>query len=192
MRISGGALRGRVIQGPKGEQTRPTSTQVRAAIFNILGHDLSGIRVLDLFAGSGGLGIEALSRGADSCTFVEAHRLALDALKRNLRELDLEKRTRVLPCSVLQAWPRLSQEGPFDLVFADPPYELQLEGLSAALWVAQHLCKASWWSPGGRFVVESGAGLEEQDRSSWAVELQVRRYGGTYLWIGKRGSFEEP
>src|SRR5829696_9610744 len=95
MRIVRGSLGGRVLRAPAGADTRPTSEKVREAIFNIL-PDVEGMQVLDLFAGSGGLGIEALSRGAAHATFVDHAKAALGAIRGNLRELDLEARATVL------------------------------------------------------------------------------------------------
>ncbi|MFZ4099132.1 MAG: 16S rRNA (guanine(966)-N(2))-methyltransferase RsmD [Chlamydiia bacterium] len=191
MRISGGELRGRMLRGPKGDQTRPTSTLVRAAIFNILGNDLSGGRVLDLFAGGGGLGIEALSRGASHAVFVESHRLALDALRNNLRDCGLEERATVLSVPVSKAWNRLEQEAPFDWVFADPPYELIIEGQPAALWTALHVLRAPWIRPSTRIIIESHQPPDPLIVEQMALPIQqVRRYGSTHLWLLK-GALEE-
>jgi 16S rRNA (guanine966-N2)-methyltransferase len=121
MRVTGGRLGGRVLQAPRGLETRPTSDRVRESLFQVLG-DLSGARVVDLYAGSGALGIEALSRGALSVTFVEARRAAAKALAQNLRSLGLEGVSRVLVLPVERAGVALAAEGPFDLLLADPPW----------------------------------------------------------------------
>src|SRR5882757_9379369 len=122
MRVIAGSLGGRRLIAPPGRATRPTSDRVREALFSILG-GVEGDEVLDLFAGTGALGIEALSRGAKQVTFVEQARAALRALRQNLRQLDLEPRAQVIAAPVervLQSpsWPAET----FDLVLIDPPY----------------------------------------------------------------------
>jgi 16S rRNA (guanine966-N2)-methyltransferase len=121
MRVVAGELRGRRIIAPAGTATRPTTDIVREATFNALGsRDLvAGARVADLYAGSGAIGIEALSRGAEHCTFVERDRDALRALRSNLDTLGLTDRSRIVTGDVLAVAAALDA----DLVFADPPYD---------------------------------------------------------------------
>jgi len=122
MRITGGILRGRTLATVSGWVTRPTSEKIRQSIFNILMNDVEGADVLDLFAGSGALGIEALSRGAASAVFVESGRPQAEIVKKNLASLDLT--ARIITRDFRSACQHLSHEGyRFDLVFADPPYE---------------------------------------------------------------------
>lgn len=123
MRVIAGAERGRKLRAPRGATTRPTGAKVREAIFNILG-PLPPNPVLDLFAGTGALGIEALSRGASRATFVERDPRALAALHRNLRDFGLNTRARVLDGKVAPALQRLADERgeKFGSVFVDPPY----------------------------------------------------------------------
>lgn len=121
MRVTGGRLGGRTLRAPKGDRTRPTTDRVRESLFQILG-DLSGLAVLDLYAGTGALGIEALSRGAARATFVEVDRSALKALRQNLEALGLEASSRVLGSPVERALSSLRSSGPYDLVLADPPW----------------------------------------------------------------------
>src|SRR5438105_2415322 len=120
MRIVGGTLGGRVLRAPPGAATRPTSEKVREALFNILG-SVEGDHVLDLFAGSGGVGIEALSRGAAHATFVDSSRVALGVVRRNLTELALLDRATMLSIDSLAAAAR-TPVSPFRFVFIDPPY----------------------------------------------------------------------
>jgi len=121
MRLTGGLDRGRKLRAPRGSHTRPTAAKVREAIFNILGPPPEG-SVLDLYAGTGALGIEALSRGAHRAVFVERDHQALVVLRRNLRELGVEERSSVLGGEVCGALRRLaSQEEHFSWVFLDPP-----------------------------------------------------------------------
>jgi 16S rRNA (guanine966-N2)-methyltransferase len=118
VRIVAGDFKGRRLHAPRGSRTRPTADRVREALFSMLG-DVSGARVLDLYAGSGALGIEALSRGAASAVFVERDRHALDALRRNLDATGAPGEVRREDVSRYVARP----EGTFDLVFCDPPYD---------------------------------------------------------------------
>jgi 16S rRNA (guanine966-N2)-methyltransferase len=122
MRLTGGTDRGRKLRGPRGSGTRPTASRVRQAIFNILG-PAPDAPVLDLFAGTGALGIEALSRGAPKAVFVERDARALATLGRNLRELGLDSRAVIMAGNVVAALSRLApNQEPFAWVFVDPPY----------------------------------------------------------------------
>jgi 16S rRNA (guanine966-N2)-methyltransferase len=118
LRVVAGEFKGRRLVAPRGAHTRPTADRVREALFSMLG-DVEGARVLDLYAGSGALGIEALSRGAASAVFVERDPAALTAIERNLAPLDVE--ASVERADALRWLARA--EGPFDLVFCDPPYD---------------------------------------------------------------------
>src|SRR5262245_50544114 len=125
MRVISGRLGGRRLHAPASQDTRPSSQRVRTALFDRLGSRVVGARVLDLYAGSGALGIEALSRGAAHGIFVEHARGALAALRRNLGELGLGSCSRVLSEDVERAVERLCAEGArFELVLLDPPYQL--------------------------------------------------------------------
>ncbi len=151
MRVVSGRLGGRRLSAGKGDRTRPTSDRARAGLFDWLGDRVAGARVLDLFAGTGALGIEALSRGAAHATFVEQGRAALEVLRRNLRDLGLEREARALGGDALRAL-RALEPGSFDLVFADPPWRgdaaerlLRAPAFAAAL------------APGGCALVERSA-----------------------------------
>jgi len=123
MRISGGQFRGRMLKTPKGEATRPTSGMVRETLFNILAAEIPGARVLDLFAGSGSVGLEALGRGAAHATLVEHARSALACLKENIAALGVADAMTVLPIPVVRALDTLArQDVEFDLIFLDPPF----------------------------------------------------------------------
>ena len=120
MRVSGGELRSRVIRAPQGSAVRPTPGRVKEALFSIVGEQVDGARVLDLYAGSGAVGFEALSRGASHATFVELHAPTAHAIRTAAAELGVERRTTVLCAPAEKAVTRLT--GRFDLVYADPPY----------------------------------------------------------------------
>lgn len=123
LRIIAGELRGRRIAVPPGAGVRPTADRVREALFSILGCAVRDARVLDAYAGSGALGFEALSRGATRATFIEADRRALRTMRANAAELGVAKRCTVHAGRVIDVLRRGDVAGPFDLVFADPPYE---------------------------------------------------------------------
>jgi len=141
MRLTGGSDRGRRIKAPRGLRTRPTAAKIREAIFNILGPPPDGA-VLDLFAGTGSLGLEALSRGARRVVFVERERQALSVLRHNLRELGVESRSTVIAADVRTGIRRLAasisgedrfSEDRFSWVFMDPPYAREAEAILAEL-----------------------------------------------------------
>jgi 16S rRNA (guanine966-N2)-methyltransferase len=181
MRIVGGLYRGRALIAPAGQATRPTADRAREAIFNVLEHaawspGLRDQRVIDLFAGSGALGLEALSRGAGFCLFVETDAAARGAIRDNAEALgtrgELFGRTRIHRRDATDLGQRPASDGaPFDLAFLDPPYgrglgERALEGLLAGGWLA----------PGAIAVFERGA--DEPDPVIAGFELlDLKRYG---------------
>ena len=122
MRIIGGEARGRRLFAPEGLETRPTADKVRESLFNILRFETPGARVLDLFAGSGALALEAISRGAQSAVLVDCSRKAADAIRRNIEACRAGERTRLLTGDWRRAVEQLTE--PFDLVFLDPPYRM--------------------------------------------------------------------
>jgi 16S rRNA (guanine966-N2)-methyltransferase len=174
MRIEAGAHKGTKLIAPAGDDVRPTSDRARQAIFNVLIHRfdaVAGARVLDAFAGSGALGLEALSRGAECLAAMELARPALDALKRNIAACRENARTIVYACDALkppQAPPRFA---PCSLVFLDPPYG---KGLIAPALDA--LEAAGWIAPGALIVAEMGARDDMPAAQGFAVEDE-RRYG---------------
>ena len=133
MRVIAGIYGGRRLQAPPGTDTRPTADRVREALFSILG-DLDGQCVVDLYAGSGALGLEALSRGARHVTLVEADRRAAQVIRKNVANWGIEKQLRVLETTVEHSRSALSAVKPIDLVLADPPWAIAQE---AALSVAK-------------------------------------------------------
>lgn len=149
MRIIAGEWRGRALETPPGDATRPTADRVRETLFSMLMSRLGsfeGLSVADLFAGSGALGLEALSRGAASATFVERDSAALAIIRRNAERLGANERARIIPGSALA----LPRAGPFDLILADPPYAA---GAGSAVVAA--IGAAQWLAPGGWLAVET-------------------------------------
>jgi 16S rRNA (guanine(966)-N(2))-methyltransferase RsmD len=150
VRVIGGALRGRRFAAPR-RGVRPTADRVRESLFALLG-DVADASVLDLYAGSGALGIEALSRGANNAVFVEHSPASVSVLKRNLAELGLADRSRVLRGDALRVLRRLARErARFDLVLADPPY-----AAGALDPLLRELSESGVILPGGMLVVERG------------------------------------
>ncbi len=135
MRIIAGEARSRIIEAPKGRDTRPTLDRVRENLFNIIARRIPDARVLDLFAGSGALSLEALSRGAQSAVMVDRDREANGVERRNTEKLGYGDRVRILHCDWKQAADTLTREGAhFDLVFLDPPYAMgDLRAVTKAL-----------------------------------------------------------
>ena len=149
MRIISGLYRGRPIIAPKGDTTRPTADRTREALFSMLTSRLGsfeGLRVLDLFAGSGALGLEALSRGAASCTFVEQDSAALDCLRTNIAKLGA-KGSEIRAQSVMALG---SAPAPYDLILLDPPYES-----GAGIVALERLLRLGWVAPGALVSVET-------------------------------------
>ncbi len=149
MRIIAGKWRGRPIVAPKGEDTRPTADRTREALFSMLVSrvgSFEGLAVADFFAGSGSLGIEALSRGAASCLFVEQDRLAVDALKANLAKLDVRADVRATSVMALGPAP-----APLDVIMMDPPY-----GTGAGLVALDKLARLGWTNAATWISIETG------------------------------------
>lgn len=170
MRIVGGEWRGRRLFAPEGEGTRPTADRVRESLFNILMARVRGASVLDLFAGSGALALEALSRGAERAALVDSDRRAQAAIERNIGACRAEQRARLIKADWRAAMDKL--QGPFDLVFLDPPYAM----LSVYAEAAQALRARGLLAPDAVLVMEH--------RTKDALQLpdgfeafDARRYG---------------
>jgi 16S rRNA (guanine(966)-N(2))-methyltransferase RsmD len=128
MRVIAGSARRLQLETPAGRHTRPTSDKIKETLFNILQQQVYDSRFLDLFSGSGGIGIEALSRGAGEAVFVDNDREAVRCIKSNLKHTHFEQSSRVMAMDAFQALRRLEQLGkPFDIIFMDPPYGMDIE-----------------------------------------------------------------
>ncbi|MBW1915551.1 MAG: 16S rRNA (guanine(966)-N(2))-methyltransferase RsmD [Deltaproteobacteria bacterium] len=180
MRITGGKLKGRRLSALKGMNIRPTSDMVKEAIFNLLGQDLTGMTVLDLFAGTGALGIESLSRGASKAVFVDNSRQSIRLIRKNLELLGLDPSGIVLNRDLKRGMPAESSliQGGFDLVFLDPPYS---KGL--ALVALKKLAGTDILSPKGIVVTESLKEDELPERSGRLRMFDNRLYGTTKINI---------
>jgi 16S rRNA (guanine(966)-N(2))-methyltransferase RsmD len=191
MRIIAGAFKGRRLAPVKG-RIRPTAAKVREAVFSILGPAVVGLRVLDLFAGTGALGIEALSRGAAAAVFVEDHPESLKVLRRNLADLGLADRTTVWPLPVTAALTKLAGLGEsFGLAFLDPPY-----GGPDAAAALTAMAGLNLLAPGARVVVEHSRRESLPEVCGGLTLLTVRRYGDTqvafYLMAGTHEPLAHP
>jgi 16S rRNA (guanine966-N2)-methyltransferase len=176
MRIIAGALKGRRLVAPRGATTRPTADQVRIALMDTLMPRLPGAHVLDLFAGAGGVGLEALSRGAATATFVERDARALAALRANVAATAMADQARVLRDDVSRALGRLAREGArFDVVFLDPPYETDL-----AAATLQDLADGAVLAPGAVVVAQHFTKRAPALGPRWRLG-RTRRFGETTL-----------
>ena len=171
MRIVAGEWRRRLLKAPPGEATRPTADRTRETLFNILASRLGsfeGLTVADLFAGSGALGLEALSRGAESCLFVEQDAAAIRALRANIAALRAQTRTSVQAASVLSL--PLAKE-PYDLLLLDPPY-----GSGAGAVALDRLTRLGWICPASWVALETA---KDEPAKVKALEIESERTVGS-------------
>lgn len=186
-RIVAGQAGGRRLVVPKGDGTRPTSDRVREALFSALDARgaVRGARVLDLYAGSGALGLEAASRGAASVVLVESARPAVEAARRNVTELALTGVSVVL--SSVERFLAGSPSGPADLVLLDPPYPLREPEVAAVLTalVGAGDDAVGWLRAGALVVVERSSRSPEPSWPAGLVRTSVRRYGETAIWLAE-------
>ena len=175
IRITGGSLRGRNIESPDTMKTRPTASRTREALFNIL-QGVDGFRMLDLFAGSGIMGLEALSRGAASVTAVELARSQAKMIERSYKSVGMDSRLRLLETGVLTLKKEIvCAEGGFDLIYADPPFkDMEYPDLRPFI---------EWLNPGGVAVFEAPSRKLPEWAKGDDFQGQVRRYGESSLII---------
>ena len=192
LRIVAGKHRGRSLAAPPGEDVRPTSARAREALFNILVHGghgrdgvspLIGARVLDVFAGTGALGLEALSRGAVHATFMESDSTAVRTIGENLRKLGEAANARVVRCDATMP-PKANRT--CDLAFLDPPYRSGLAGKTLGA-----LARTGWLAPDARVTVEL-ARTEDVELPPGFVVLDERRYGAAKILIIAYGNAADP
>ncbi|HEY0353489.1 MAG TPA: 16S rRNA (guanine(966)-N(2))-methyltransferase RsmD [Enterovirga sp.] len=182
MRIVGGRLRGRPLAGPTTDAIRPTSDRLREAIFNVLAHayddPITAARVIDLFAGTGAMGLESMSRGASYVLFVDGGAAARGLIRQNVEALGLGGATRLFRRDATRMGPA-APNTPFSLVFCDPPY-----GRDLARPALTSCAEGGWLEPGALVVVEEDAAAE----LSWPAgfeEIERRTYGDTQVAFGR-------
>ena len=182
-RIVSGRYGGRRLIAPDGRDTRPTSDRVREALFSTLDSqmELDGARVLDLFAGSGAVGLEALSRGASHALFVESDARAVKAARANIETLSATG-AKIVTGKVVNVLGTGNQGEPYDLAFADPPYSLTDPDLEAALAA---LAGGGWLAPDAVVVIERSSRSPEPIWVAGITGERGRRYGETTLWYGR-------
>ncbi|GIH04474.1 DNA methylase [Rhizocola hellebori] len=183
-RIVAGRYGGRRLSAPEGRHTRPTSDRVREALFSTLDSqmDLSGARVIDLFAGSGAVGLEALSRGAAHALLVEHDPKAVKVIRANIAALDAQGQARVVAGKVGGVLAGGNPEQGYDLVFADPPYQVtesEIEEMLAAL------AGGAWLTDGALIVIERSSRSPEPSWVQGVTGERGRRYGESTLWYGR-------
>ncbi|MEV6347293.1 16S rRNA (guanine(966)-N(2))-methyltransferase RsmD [Actinoplanes sp. NPDC051851] len=187
-RIIAGVHGGRRLAAPAGANTRPTSDRVREALFSSLETmiDFSGARFVDLYSGSGAIGLEALSRGASHALLVESDAKAARVIRDNIVALKVGPAARLVAGKVAQVLATPPDGGPYDVVFADPPYAMSGDELHA---VQQDLLANGWLAPGAVVAVERSSRSGRRDPMSWLDGLEedrTRRYGETTIWYGRR------
>ncbi len=185
MRIVGGRFRGRSLSGPRSDGIRPTSDRLRETIFNVLAHGygdpVEGARVIDLFAGTGAMGLEALSRGAAFALLVDEGAQARGLIRENVEALGLGGQTRLFRRDATKMGPAAPNE-PFSLVFCDPPYGKDLAPRALASCAA-----GGWLVPGALVVVEEAQGAGFAFPEGFA-EVERRDYGETAVAFGRFGA----
>jgi len=183
MRIIGGTKRGTRLEAPPGMDIRPMPDMVRESLFNILGQDMTGIRFLDLFAGTGAVGLEAAGRGAEASVLVDIDREAADLCLRNMGRLGLGDRVSVLHMGASGAVDELSAKGErFDVVFAGPPYPMSSELL---LDLGRKIVLSGIMAEAGLFVIQLPASLKRFEPQGLAL-VREKRYGKNRLLFFNR------
>lgn len=180
IRITGGELKGHPLVTPPDQQTRPTVAKLRQALMNSIQFEVADAKVLDLFAGSGALGFETLSRGALLAVFVESGKHAIQAIEKNIKTLKVQDRSKLIAGPIEKTWEQAAALGPYQIVFADPPYS---EG-----WEMKLLETMPWerlLEVGGLFCLEWGKHKSKVDtlpeKISGLEKIREKTYGDSYL-----------
>lgn len=161
MFIIAGLYRRHRLSVPKGSQTRPTASRLREALFNICQHSIEGAHFLDLFAGSGAMGLEALSRGAQSATFVDTHREAIRCIQQNVAHLQVQSQAQILHGEVFTVLKLLEKQGKaFDIIYADPPYKTPVSSASPTTFYSHKIIQ---WIDTHRLLAPGGVLFIEED-----------------------------
>lgn len=193
MRIRAGKFKGMLLKSPRGKKIRPTSARVKEAFFNIIGGYLENVNFLDLFSGTGSIGLEALSRGAERAFFVEKDRLSLETLRKNIEFTGTQARAQILPLEVRRALQFLSKKREsFEIIFIDPPYDYQ-----DVTKILNYLHREGLVKEGGIIGVER-SGLQRSQTGEMGLEKvpfylwKKRIYGNTLLLIFKNEQISTP
>ena len=172
MRVIAGTARRILLRTLPGENTRPTTDRIKETLFNILMSDIPGCRFLDLFAGSGAIGIEALSRGASAAVFIEQNRAAAECIRANLKSTHLEEKAMLLVCDAAAGIGRLHGQEPFDVIFMDPPYGQKLEKR-----VLEAIAQSNLTVPDTRIIIEASLETDPADFEGNGFEIsRVKTY----------------
>jgi 16S rRNA (guanine966-N2)-methyltransferase len=182
MRVSGGIGRGQRLKVPKGLRVRPTSDKVKQALFNILGNSVIDGAFLDLFAGAGGIGIEALCRGAGRVVLVDSSRESIAVIKKNIQLLKIQEGVEVLLSKAEMFLKKISD--PFDIVFLDPPYAQEMQPL------LEMIARSGALKPGGIVIAEHFKKQPSPERAGSLMLYREARYGDTVLAFYKNRSQE--
>jgi len=182
-RIIAGEHGGRRLATPTGDRTRPTSDRVREALFGALvaSGDLTDLAFLDLYAGSGAVGLEAASRGATPVLLIESHQPTARIIKRNIATLRVDDRVEVVAATLPQAVKRAAPRR-FDVVYIDPPYDLPQRELTEVLTA---LVTGDWLAEDADVIVERSSRSDEPDWPNGLATVRSRRYGESTLWYGR-------
>ncbi len=183
MRIISGEMRGFKLRAPKGTDTRPTSDRVKESLFSILGYIESTSKVLDLFAGSGNVGLEFLSRGAEEAYFIDSSAESVSVIKENIKKCRVEDCTYVYKNDVLKSIDILSRKRKkFDYIFLDPPYK---RGIAEE--VLEKISEADILNEGALVIVEHEDGLEFEEYKG-LENIDSRKYGSTGITFFRKYS----
>lgn len=177
MKIIAGIYKNRALKAPKGNTTRPTSSRLRETVFNILQNEIENARFLDLFAGSGAMGLEALSRGASYSAFVESNRDAARMLQENIEKLNVQKQTTLLCGDCLAQLPRLARlEKPFNIIYVDPPYGTA--EFSYARLLLEALDQSPILAPNALIFIEESKYFDEHIPPLQRIKFKKSRHSG--------------
>lgn len=172
LQIIGGTLKKKKLKSPKGLKTRPTSSRLREALFNICQHKIEGARFLDLFAGSGAMGIEALSRGAEMALFIDNDRESTQCIRANLKDLNLVENSRVVMENVIATLPKL---GTYDIIYVDPPYIEKNDEMPYSAQVLTCVDQSELLAPGGMLFIEDSKAWDPDFESLHFLQLRSSR-----------------
>lgn len=188
MRVVAGKYGSRTLKGPRGFKMRPTSDRLRETLFNILGASVAGSVFVDAYAGTGAVGIEALSRGARQVVFLEKHRAGMALIRENLKALGVDESAEMIAGDALKGFERLAAMGlRADFVFLDPPYSAASEYEKAL----EYLAHSRLLAPGGSVIVEHEKRHEMPARVGELVRRRVIQQGDAGLSVYRRSELPE-